>query len=46
MRDVCAVGGAVLLSVGAGLAWLPAGLMVGGGLLLAAALMGHYRGST
>jgi hypothetical protein len=43
MRDACAVGGWLLLSVGAGLAWLPAGLMVGGSVLLAAGLWGHLR---
>lgn len=44
MRDYCAIAGAVLLSIGAGLAWLPLGLMVAGGLLLAAAVYGQVRG--
>jgi hypothetical protein len=45
MRDLSAVIGAVLVSVGAGVAWLPAGLIVGGALLLIAAVWGHVRGA-
>lgn len=46
MRDACAVGGSVMLAVGAGAVYWPAGLMVFGGLLLLGALWGHHRGTT
>ncbi len=44
MRDVFAISGTCLLSVGAGIAWLPLGLIVPGALLLAAGLYAHFRG--
>lgn len=43
MRDTCAIIGSTSLSVGAGLAYLPLGFIVGGGLLLSLALWGHVR---
>jgi hypothetical protein len=42
-RDVSAIIGACLLSVGAGLAWLPLGFIVAGGLLFGLSLWGHVR---
>jgi len=43
MRDVVVIVGFVTLSVGAGLAWMPAGLMTAGSLLLLAGIAGHLR---
>ena len=40
-----AVVGALLVAVGAGLAWLPAGLMVGGAEMVAAAYVVGYLGA-
>lgn len=42
-RFGCAVLGVALVAVGAALWWLPAGLMVGGGLLLIAGLAAEMR---
>lgn len=38
MSDALLIVGAILFSVGAGLAWLPAGVMVGGLFMLIAGL--------
>ncbi|HYE20967.1 MAG TPA: hypothetical protein VEA69_21150 [Tepidisphaeraceae bacterium] len=43
MRDVCAIAGAVTLSTGFGLAWLPLGFIVAGGLLLGISVWGFLR---
>ena len=44
IRAAAVLGGGVLLSVGAGRIYEPAGLIVGGVLLLGAGLAGHMRG--
>lgn len=44
-RDAAFVCGFLLLSVGAGLAYLPAGLIVAGGVLIAVAIVGHRNAS-
>jgi hypothetical protein len=43
VRTFLAMAGVVLLSVGAGLAWLPGGLMLGGALILGLAVAGTLR---
>jgi hypothetical protein len=43
VRDAMIVGGAVLLSVGAGMVYRPAGLITAGVLMLAAGLVGVLR---
>jgi hypothetical protein len=45
VRDVVGVAGVGLLSVGAGMYYLPLGLMAAGGSLLALAIAGTLRGS-
>lgn len=40
LGDFALLGGAVLVSVGAGLIYMPAGLIVGGGLLILGAILG------
>lgn len=45
IRLIAVVIGASLFSVGAGMIYLPAGLMTGGGILFLAGLVGHMRGS-
>jgi len=44
LPDIAAVIGFLCLVVGCTLAWVPLGWIVGGSLLLAAALVGHFRG--
>lgn len=39
LRDAAGLAGVVLISVGAGLIYLPAGLIAGGALLLAGAVL-------
>ena len=41
VRDAAAVLGLLLLAVGFGLAWLPLGFIVPGGLLLSGAVLGY-----
>lgn len=43
-RDLAAVGGVLLVTVGAAMAWAPLAWIVPGGCLVAAALAGHLRG--
>lgn len=44
IRTVAVLGGGAMLSVGASRIYEPAGLIVGGVLLLLAGLIGHIRG--
>jgi hypothetical protein len=44
MRDVFAIAGVLSVSTGAGLAYVPAGLIVFGAFLLLGGLVGHFRG--
>jgi hypothetical protein len=43
MRDITAIIGLLLLSAGCSWAYPPLGLIVSGGILLAAAVLGHLR---
>lgn len=45
IRALAVVAGGVLVSVGASMIYQPAGLIVGGAVLLAMGLMGHMRGA-
>ena len=44
-KNIIGLIGFTALSVGAGLAWMPAGLMVAGALLLLFAVIGIIRGN-
>ena len=46
IRDVFAVAGVLSVSAGAGLAYVPAGLIVFGVFLLLGGLVGHFRGGS
>lgn len=43
LRDAAGLAGVVLIAVGAGMIFLPAGLIVAGGLLLAGAVLSARR---
>lgn len=44
IHDLFAVAGVILVSIGAGLVCLPAGLIVFGVFLLLGGVVGHFRG--
>lgn len=45
IRSIAVLTGAALISAGAGLIYAPAGLIVGGVLLFAMGIAGHFRGA-
>lgn len=46
LAELALLGGAALIAVGAGLIYLPAGLMAGGGLMIAGAVLSLWGGET
>ena len=46
LAELALLGGAALIAVGAGLIYLPAGLMAGGGLMIAGAVLSLWGSET